>query len=371
VRVRVVLGVSIAWLLIGVVLGSQTALGLSLQGEPIPLAGAVRTQLVNSLPWIPATLIAIALAARFSLTRETWTRTIWIHLAAIPVVAWVANVGVVAGFWWINGMFNGWGVLAERAVFWGTVRIHVAVTVYGVSVLLTHAWIYVREARARELTFARMEGQLAQARFRALNEQIRPHFLFNTLHTIGHLWRSGRADDADTMLDHLGSLFQRVNSSTDRARIPLEEELSMVGEYLAIEQTRFSDRLVTRIEATSEARSCMIPPLLLQPLVENAIRHGISTTPTAGVVSISAAVEPGQRLVVHVQDDGPGMENPTPYPGSGTGLSNTRERLEHAWGDDQSMQVREADGGGTDVRLELPAVFDTGDAQEGGGTFDD
>lgn len=354
-RALIVLGVAATWLLISVVLGSQAALGMSMQGNTVSLATALRTQLINNLPWIPASLAAIALASRFPLTRGSWKRRVWIHLLAIPVVGWIANVGVVLGFWWTSGSFAGWMALARQATLWATIRIHVAATVYGATAVLTQGWIYFGQAREREVNVARLEAQLAHARFQALNEQIRPHFLFNTLHTIGQLWRSGRAEAADAMLDRLGSLFQRVRASTDRPYIPLAEELSMVRDYLAIEQERFSDRLQVEVHATPEAGACLVPPLLLQPLVENAIRHGISASPSAGRVTVTAEVARG-RLVIVVDDDGPGFSNGTPSPGSGTGLANTRGRLRHAYGDAQRLTMEE--DGGTRVCLELPATVD-------------
>lgn len=356
--VRVVGLVTLTWVLIGVVLGSQTALGMTMQGDPVVLRDAIRTALVNNLPWIPATLIAIVAARRFPFRRTGWWKVAPIHLAAIPIVSWIANVGVVLGFWATAGIFDGMGPLARQAAFWATIRLHVAALVYVGTVVLTHMWIRLRRARERELRLARLETQLNRARYQALNAQIRPHFLFNTLHTIGQLWRSGRAEEAEVMLDHLGSLFQRVRTCTDRPGIPLGDELSMVGEYLAIEEARFPERLRTRIDATDEARDCLVPPLLLQPLVENAIRHGISPSPAAGRLSVEAAVDNG-RLHIDVIDDGPGMDSETPDPGTGTGLENTRERLLHAFGPDAEMTVVGSTAGvGTRVHVELPAMRD-------------
>jgi two-component system, LytTR family, sensor kinase len=364
VRLRIAVGVTLAWLLIGVILGSQSALGMSVMGTPVALSGAVRTSLLNTIPWIPATWIVIAVAARFPLTRESWRRTLWLHLALIPVIAWLANALLVLGFSWSKGSFPGFGTLARQAALWGTVRVHLAAAVYVTTAALTQGWIWFRDARARELRLARLEGQLATARFQALTAQIRPHFLFNTLHTIGQLWRSGRADDADAMLDHLGALFQKVRSSTDRSEIVLAEEMAMVCEYLAIERARFPDRLVAEVSTSPEAASCLVPPLVLQPLVENAIRHGVSAAPGAGRVSVRAAVE-GGRLVLEVRDDGPGMNHRTTSPGSGTGLANTRQRLAHAFGDDHAMSITSPPGGGTLVRLELPVRRDDDLALDG------
>jgi two-component system LytT family sensor kinase len=357
VRLVVVAVVCGVWLLLAIVLGSQAALGLSMQGNPVDLLGQIRSSLVDSLPWIPPTLIAIAMATRFPLTASTWIRRLPLHLLAVPVVAWIANVGVVLGYWTLSGSFNGWTVLASQAAFWATIRIHLGLLVYGVSVGLTQGWAYVRDTRARELRFARLETQLTRARLQALNEQIRPHFLFNTLHAIGQMWRSGRGRAAEEMLDRLGSLFQRVRSSTDRPGIALAEELSMVEDYLAIERARFSDRLHVGVSATADARTCVVPPLLLQPLVENAIQHGVSVSAEAGNVSVRATVE-GERLVIEVCDDGPGMGVAGSSGGSGTGLANTRERLRHAFGEDHAFEIVSPNGPGTTVRLELPARHD-------------
>jgi sensor histidine kinase YesM len=213
--------------------------------------------------------------------------------------------------------------------------------------------LYYRRTRARELQLARLEGQLARARLDALTAQIRPHFLFNTLHTIGQLWRSGRSDEADAVLDHLGSLFHKVQHCTARAEVPLAEELELVREYLAIEQTRFRDRLRTSVTASPEALDRLVPPLILQPLVENAVRHGVSAVSTAGTVEVCASVVDG-RLRLRVRDDGPGMGRATARAGSGTGLRNTRERLAQLYGDGAELRVESPPAGeGTVVTIDI------------------
>ena len=127
----------------------------------------------------------------------------------------------------------------------------------------------------------------------------------------------------------------------------------MVREYLAIEQARFPDRLKADVGLSADAGGCLVPPLLLQPLVENAIRHGVSALPDAGSVGVHGSIQ-GDRVVLEVSDDGPGMASMTPSPGSGTGLSLTRERLEHAFGTTHSMTIGSPEGGGTIIRIEIP-----------------
>lgn len=356
-KTRVVLGVSALWLLVGVVGGAQAALGDALQGGSMALADAVRTALINSLPWIPVTLAVVALAVRYPVTRSTWKRHLPVHLVALPLVTWGANVLVVLGFWSSSGTFQGWGTLARSAVYWALLRIHVAALVYAAIAAVTQGFLYYRDVRDRELRVARLEGQLARARLQALNAQMRPHFLFNTLHTIGQLWRSGRSDDADAMLDHLGALFQKVQATSSRPEVPLEEELEMVRGYLAIEETRFADRLRAEVRATPEALRCRVPPLLLQPLVENAVRHGISASSSAGRVEVDARVL-DETMVMEVRDDGPGMSSPTPSPGAGTGLRNTRERLSQLYGSEASLELDTPPGGGVAVRIVMPARRD-------------
>jgi sensor histidine kinase YesM len=231
--------------------------------------------------------------------------------------------------------------------------------VYAAIAALTQALVYFRDARERELRLARVEGQLARARLDALTAQIRPHFLFNTLHTIGQLWRSGRHEEADSVLDHLGALFHRVQDSTSRTEVPLAEELELVREYLAIEEVRFRDRLRASVTAPPAALECRVPPLFLQPLVENAVRHGISVASSAGRVEVEASLDDG-RLVVEVRDDGPGMPPAAPAAraggaSAGVGLRNTRERLAQLYGAEGRLEVRSPPGEGTTVRVEIPA----------------
>ena len=355
-KLRLTLAVSFAWLLAGVVLGAQTALGTTMRGgDAVPLASAVKAALMQTLPWIPVTLAIIALTVRFPLSRARWRRHVPVHIAAAPALAFVANVLVVLGFWVSQGRFNGLAMLARQGALWATVNFLHALVIYAVVLAITQGVLYYRETRERELRLARVEGQLARAHVQALTAQIRPHFLFNTLHTIGQLWRSGRSEDADAVLDHLGALFHKVQHSTSHLEVPLGDELEVVREYLAIEEARFRDRLRTTIDASNDAMECLVPPLILQPLVENAIRHGVSAVSSARTVEVRAAVR-GDLLTLTVRDDGPGMASASPQPGSGTGLPNTRERLAQLYGGRARLIIANASGGGTLVSIEMPRV---------------
>ena len=364
---RLVVGVSAVWVLVGAVWGAQNALGSTLRGaQPIALAAALRGTLLQTLPWIPVTLAVIALTVRYPLARGRWRAHAVVHVLAAPVLAFAANILVVLGFWAMQGRFGGFATLVREGAIWATLRFHVALLIYAAILAITQGALYYRRTRARELHLARLEGQLARARLQALNAQIRPHFLFNTLHTIGQLWRSGRSDDADAVLDHLGSLFHKVQASTSRLEVPLGEELDLVREYLAIEATRFRDRLHTTVLASPEALDCMVPPLILQPLVENAVRHGISAVSTAGAVAVDARTDDG-RLLLTVSDDGPGIAASPRSPGTGTGLRNTAERLAQLYGERGRIVVGGEPGGGTVVTVEIPIARDDRFGDEGSG----
>src|SRR5262245_41594606 len=209
-RLRIALSVCGLWLLIAILWGAQTSIGSSVMGaQPIPLARGVRSALQQVLPWVPVTLAVIALAVRFPLSRQNWPRYAVVHLVAAAVLALVANIIVVLMYWASTGTSGSLTSLVKSAGVWATVNFHIAAVIYASILGITQAILYYRRTQARELQLAKVEGQLAEARLQALNAQIRPHFLFNTLHTIGQLWRSGRSDDADTVLDHLGALFHK------------------------------------------------------------------------------------------------------------------------------------------------------------------
>lgn len=355
-RLRLVLGVTLTWLVLGLLLAAQGAIGASVQGQPAPAPWtAIASAIVQVFPWIPMSLVIIALGNGFPITRGTWRTRVPLHLGAAAVVGILANALLVLGFWLLGDGFKGFGPLVNAALTWATVNGSVTLIVYAAVLALTQANAFLRAARARELHLALVESQLTRAQLDALNAQIRPHFLFNTLHTIGQLWRSGRHEEADAMLDHLGALFHKVQACTSRREIAFAEELELVRSYLMIEETRFHDRLRVSISADDDALECQVPPLILQPIVENAIRHGISAASRAGRVTVSATLSDG-CLVATVADDGPGVTQASERPGTGTGLRNTRDRLQQLYGAAGGMVIDTPAGGGTRVTLRIPAL---------------
>lgn len=209
------------------------------------------------------------------------------------------------------------------------------------------------QLRERERLAATLRTQTVEARLQALQHQLHPHFLFNSLHAVSSLI-GPRSEQATEMLGRIAGFLQLVVDRGQAVQGPLSAELTLLERYLAIELVRFSDRLRVEMQIDPAARDCLVPTLLLQPLAENAIRHGISRRAEQGTLRISARLA-GERLLLEIEDDGPGPAG-SPSVGSGTGLANTRERLA-AWCGTEAFELALKSGraGGTCVRIVLPA----------------
>jgi len=213
-----------------------------------------------------------------------------------------------------------------------------------------YAFMYYDEARERESQQARLSTQLAEARLSALRMQLSPHFLFNTLNAITVLVRDHRTEDASQMLELLSDVLREVLRSRKHAETTLHEELAFIEKYLTIEQVRFSDRLDIRWSIDPTARDILVPELILQPLVENAIRHGISHLTHGGIIEIRAK-ESNNEILLSVRDNGPGYEASAE---EGLGLANTRERLSTLYGSSGHLELIPAEGGGVIATVRFP-----------------
>ncbi|MGH9937203.1 MAG: sensor histidine kinase [Blastocatellia bacterium] len=210
------------------------------------------------------------------------------------------------------------------------------------------------QARARELEAKSLEAQLQQARLRALQMQLHPHFLFNALNTVAMLIRNGEHRQAVRMTAGLGELLRRSLDENTGQEAPLEHELEFIRRYLELEQLRFPDRLRVEIEASAESLSALVPNLILQPLVENAIRHGVAQSSSAGLVRIVAR-RANEWLELFVQDDGKGLPNDWELAQQqGIGLGNTRTRLAQLYGERAELTLQNASPTGVVARLKMP-----------------
>lgn len=207
-------------------------------------------------------------------------------------------------------------------------------------------------AQSEALKSLELQRQLSEAQLRALQMQMEPHFLFNTLNAITTLVELGRQKEAAEMLMHLNTILKSTLKRTTPEKVPLSQELEIVENYLAIEQVRFADRLRVDMKIDSGALACLVPCFLLQPIVENAIRHGIANCENEGVVEASARRE-GDLLYLQIRDSGSGG-NGNHQPGNGIGLRNTKERLEHFYQAGYEMNAQRLDTGGFEVTITIP-----------------
>jgi len=233
------------------------------------------------------------------------------------------------------------------------VRFAVYLVVYWTIVGVGHALAYYRKYREREMLAIMLESRLAQTQLQMLKMQLQPHFLFNTLNAISALMHQD-VELADQMLARLAQLLRATLESAGTQEVPLKQELEFVELYLEIEQARFGPRLVVHIDAEAETMDAGVPNLILQPLVENAIRHGIAPRPQTGHIEIRARRENGE-LRVEIMDDGPGLAGDSSVPQrEGVGLTNTRARLRQLYGNAHQFTLANRAGGGLVVTVCVP-----------------
>lgn len=226
------------------------------------------------------------------------------------------------------------------------------VTAYIVLLSMAHAAEFRRRDQARAIGEARLQAALAGARLDALRKQLEPHFLFNALNSIASLLRRD-PDGAERMLARLGDFLRLTLDETTPQKVELRRELQLLDRYLGIERVRFRDRLTVAVEVPPELLGAQVPYLVLQPLVENAIRHGIAERAGPGKVVVRASrVEGSLRL--RVEDDGPGLDDDGRPPKLGVGLSNMRARLEQLYGSGQRLTIESRPEQGARVTIDLP-----------------
>jgi len=231
-------------------------------------------------------------------------------------------------------------------------RFGVELLIYGFVFGISGVIQFQMRAQRAAMQALELQRQLSAAHLRALQMQLEPHFLFNTLNAITTLVELGRQKAAAEMLYRLNAILKSTLAMNTPGKVPLSQELEYVGNYLAIEQVRFADRLRVAIDVDPNAVDGLVPCFLLQPIVENAIRHGIAHCESNGLVEASA-VRKGDELHVWVRDTGAGL-NSTQQPGHGIGLKNTRDRLDHFYQDGYQMRAQPLSTGGFEVAITIP-----------------
>lgn len=345
---RPVVWTLVGWALCAAVFATQSHVAAAVRGQPVPWGGAFAAWSVWAGAWALLTLPILRLAARVPFERRALWRPLAVHAAGsvAAVLFHLALYAFAAPLVGAPGFGTDWSVTYSRLLATAFLP---SLAVYWV---LTSAVQFLRLQQAvheRERRHLSLEAQLAEARLLALKSQLQPHFLFNTLNSIAVLIGDDPAA-ARYMLQLLCALLRKVLDNDGSGEVTLREEIDFIVSYLEIEQIRFADRLTYHVDAGPDVMQARVPSLLLQPLVENAIRHGVARRARPGRIDISARAEDGM-LRLAVTDNGAGLGRHMKW---GIGLSNTRARLQQMFGANHAFDIGNKPGGGTAVSLAIP-----------------
>lgn len=287
--------------------------------------------------WALFTPVICWLSQHFRFERSTWPRALAVHLPSVVLFSF-AHISAMEGVqWWMatsEGLTVDWWTEVQRAAL---LNFDWEMMTYWAIAGISHAVLYYRESRDRALRAAQLETRLVAAQLKTLQQQLQPHFLFNTLHAISALMHRD-VDAADRTLMRLSDLLRMTLDSLGQQEVTLKSELEFLSKYLEIEQTRFADRLIVRYDVQPEALDTLVPNLLLQPLVENAIKHGVARKAGSGHIDITARRD-HDKLWIEVRDDGAGLsDSALDALQKGIGVSTTRARLQHQFGADYRFE---------------------------------
>lgn len=339
-----------AWTLLGLINCGQFLLFTVVANRPGAQLGDFIITLVNMWLWALFTPSIFWLAWRFPLERRVWLRHVLLHVL------------LSIGYALVSCSFD---QLQMRLVIsppdwrFGFARyfastLFLNVQDYFLTLVVGYGLRYYAQMQERRLRATELESQLWQTRLQALEMQLRPHFFFNALHSVASLIRSGQPTEAVRMIGGIGDLMRAVLRRDGGQEVPLSQELELVEQYLAIERIRFQDRLEVSVQVAPETLEALVPHFLLQPLVENAIRHGLDAVDGRGRVELSVTREAAQ-LVLKVRDTGVGpTDAQVAAGGRGVGLANTRARLRHLYSDRHRFELGPAEGGGALALVSIP-----------------
>jgi signal transduction histidine kinase len=333
---------------------SQTVFSMAAEGKQQAYWLPFATEFACWLPWALATPLVMRVARRYPVDRGAGIRTICVHLAVF------AAVSAVAITWWtaVQILFNPWGY-RQRPAFvdtWTMTLLYQSLTFLIAYALIVAVTLVVdaRESMARQMTeAARLNEELSKAQLAALRRQIEPHFMYNALNSIAGLVRDHLNDAAVSMIVGLSEFLRRSAQDSHRSQVALQEEVEYLQRYIDIQKVRFGERLQISMDIPAELLRAQVPNLLLQPLVENAIKHGIAKRVAGGAVRVACARQSG-RLCLSIYNDGPGLPADWEATPTGVGIRNLRTRLQILHGNDSELQLRRANPGGVEVLVTLP-----------------
>jgi len=338
------------WSAFALVDASQELFTMRAEGMHHPWPRLFLTTVLDWMPWALATPFVLRLAHRLDTRRvTTWLA----HLAACLSIGFVFSAWTI----WLEFRLNPWGKLPGGSYnhlvvhrFFG--ELFFFALLYAIILIVSS----VLESRARlaqeQAETARLNEQLTKTQLHALRQQIEPHFLFNTLNAVSGLVREGRDEAALTMIAGLSDFLRHMLNESTRQQVPLEQELAFTQTYLDIQKVRFADRLQLTIDIPADLYTAQVPTLILQPMVENAIKHGIAKLAHGGLIHIVASAHNG-TLTLSVSNDGPSLLTNWQSAATGIGITNTTARLRSLYGDNFSLHLRNRTGG-VEASVTLP-----------------
>jgi hypothetical protein len=343
------------WLGFGLIDASQTVFAMRSEGMHHAWVKLFVTTVISWLPWALATPLVLHLGRRFPPLKLRPLITWPVHAATC------AAIGLIFAAWTTRliGLFNPYAEPSGPGPFlhpWLDKFCNgILSSVFLYAAVLTTG--HMLEAKARlalqQTETARLNELLSKAQLNALRQQIEPHFLFNTLNAIAGLVREKRNDAAVSMIAGLSDFLRRVLEDSTRHQVPLSEELEFTQKYLDIQKVRFAERLQFSVNVPRELYPAQVPSLMLQPMVENAIKHGIAKRAQGGAIQIVASHRNG-RLTLSVYNDGPSLPANGEIARSGIGIANVRTRLQSLYGDAFELSLRNQESGGVEVSVSLP-----------------
>ena len=337
------------WTIVALFFSTQMYLMYYAENQPIHYARNFLVQASAAYLWALATPLMLWLARRYCIDRSNWLRRAALHLAiSVTLVTTLIALHFVI-YMLIIG--RGGNIAPIRLASYVYYNLDRWVLVYWFILLLSHAFNYYHSYRKNALKASQLHTQLVQSQLEALKMQVHPHFLFNTLHSISALL-SRDTEAARKMITRLGDFLRLTLENSGSMEVTLQQEIEFLNGYLEIERIRFQDRLTTDINVDPDVLDVRVPNLILQPIVENAMRHAIGNS-TSGRVEITAAPRNGV-VRIEVKDNGPGIRTLEAPRGRGLGLANTRARLAGLYGDAATFELTNDPAGGLIVTLEIP-----------------
>src|ERR1700739_1726705 len=350
------MGIASIWFSFGLIDALETVFVMRSEGMHHAWLILFAAVMFSWLPWVVATPLILHLSRKFPLVKPISALTWLVHVSACVATGIVSSAWTSSLYFLFNPYLESDPSPYLRLWFDKLANGLLSYVVLYAGILMLN---YVLDSRARlafrETEAAQLNEQLVKAQLDALRQQIEPHFLFNTLNSVAGLVREGRNHSAVIMIVELSDLLRRMLDDSTRQQVALQEEMAYAQKYLDIQKVRFMDRLQVDVDVPGELHLAQVPSLILQPMVENAIKHGIAKRAQGGAIRIAASRSSGM-LTLSVFNDGPSLPVNWETTLPGIGISNVRTRLQTLYGNVCDMSMRNQSSGGVEVSVSLPFV---------------